>query len=122
MRRTLPRLALGLFVVYAGWNLWWLASGQWPDSLFHAATGWPCPSTGATRAFAAYLRGQWGEAFLLNPAAPVLLFLLLVSGGILLVRAVRGQRLRLPGYLGIAWGVVLVLAWAAKFALGSQYW
>lgn len=37
----------------------------------HAATGVPCPTCGATRAFAALLQGRIGTSLWMNPAVPV---------------------------------------------------
>jgi hypothetical protein len=122
LTRIVPLAALGLFVVYCGWNVAYLVWGRVPDSILHALTGLPCPTTGGVRSFAAYLQGHWLEGFLFNPFAPLLAGLFLVSVAILAWRAVRRQRVRLPGSLGIAWLVCLGLAWVTKFALGPAYW
>lgn len=64
---------------------------------FHAATGWPCPFCGFTRAFVALAHGDWGHALRDCPLAiplftvAVLLFIPSVAAVILGVRIRAGR-------------------------------
>lgn len=121
------RRALGLagtagLTIYLGWNFFWLAQRRLPPSLFRAATGWPCPTTGGTRSLAALLDGDWSLSLRLNAMTVPILALLVLSLGWLAAQAVRRRRLRLPQALFWAWLSVLALAWVLKLAGGSQYW
>jgi hypothetical protein len=66
-----------------GW-LWFILSKENPHSddlrlcLFHAVTGYPCPSCGTTRSVVFLLNGSFSSAFLTNPLGiPVLIGLVL---------------------------------------------
>ncbi len=67
--RLLCILAVALFIVWCGWNLFWLSRGQPPSALFRALTGLPAPTTGGTRAGKALLAGDWRESLRWNPLA-----------------------------------------------------
>jgi hypothetical protein len=45
---------------------------------FRAATGYPCPGCGMTRAFCALTQGQWRRAIAFNALSPLLYLALLV--------------------------------------------
>lgn len=54
----------GAFLVrWTGFSL----TGVLPPCIFHALTGMDCPGCGTTRMTEAILRGEFGEAFVLNP-------------------------------------------------------
>lgn len=63
---------------------------------FRSLTGWDCPLCGGTRLGAALLHGQVGTAFAYNPAVFLLLAVLTLLGGLWIVEAVGGPRVRLP--------------------------
>jgi hypothetical protein len=57
-------VSLGSFALGAGW----LAIGlPWPQCPFHAVTGWPCVTCGATRSTIAFLHGDVLSALRWNP-------------------------------------------------------
>lgn len=67
-----------------------------PRCLLRAATGMPCPFCGMTTGVLAVLRGDLGDAFAANPAAP--LFVLAVAVALLLRAPVlASQRARVTG-------------------------
>jgi hypothetical protein len=41
---------------------------------------------------------------------------------VLLCQALRRERLAVSSIIAWMWGVSLAIGWAAKFALGRQYW
>jgi hypothetical protein len=65
-------VALALLAGAAAWGV-----VDWPHLVcpFKAATGWPCPTCGATRAVFALARGEMAAALSMNPAAVVLVVL-----------------------------------------------
>ena len=109
--RFLRALAIATFIVYCGWNLFWLGLGQWPPALFLALTGLPAPTTGGIRSVAALLAGRWRESLHLNPGmAPILLILFLSLA--LLAREVWLRRPpRLPGWIVWSWCSLLATVW-----------
>jgi Protein of unknown function (DUF2752) len=57
----------------------WLALGlPWPRCPFHAVTGWPCLTCGATRASIAFLHGDFLSALRWNPLGFAVLCALVV--------------------------------------------
>ncbi len=82
-----PRHLYTISVLLSAMALLWLAAAclLTPDGLttvcpFRLATGLPCPACGSTRAAAAILRGNFGEALRLNPNG----YLLFAMGAVIL--------------------------------------
>lgn len=101
-----------------------------PRCTFHAATGWPCPFCGFTRAFVALAHGEWAGAWRDCPLGLVLflvalaLFVPNAAAMILGVRVRAGRwlpaMLRHPKRL-LAIGVLLFVAnWAYRIAFDRQ--
>jgi len=111
-----------MFGVYCHWQLWNLAKGKIPPSLFKTITGLPCPSTGCIRSINAYLSGNFLEGFLWNPMSLVFLVLLAWSLATIGYRVFKREPICLDGRLSAAWIFALGLAWILKFMLGSDYW
>jgi hypothetical protein len=109
-------------VVYAVWNVTWLASGKIPPSPLPVLLGVPCPTTGATRSLFALLRGDLQGSLLWNPFTVPILILLAMSLAMLIPEALRKKELVLPKWVATAWGSVLIMAWLSKFLLGRAYW
>jgi hypothetical protein len=63
----------------------------YPQCPFHALTGLLCPGCGATRALAALLHGNFGEAMRLNGLVVVLLPTLAAYGAAGYLRAIAGE-------------------------------
>ncbi|HEY1858780.1 MAG TPA: DUF2752 domain-containing protein, partial [Gemmataceae bacterium] len=111
-----------LFAGYGLWNLYWLAQGCIPPSIFLKVTGWPCPTTGGTRAIIQLCHGVWHESLRYNAMAIPIIVLLALSLGWLARQAVAKTNLNLP--LGIFWSWVIVLgvAWVLKLTGDPLYW
>jgi len=107
---------------YIAWNVMWISIGRTPPSVLLWAFGIPCPTTGSLRSFHALLRGNLSQSFLINPLMPVYSLLFMYSLVVLAVRVMRGQQLVLGPCVGWLWWTSLILGWAAKFALGREYW
>jgi hypothetical protein len=120
--RAIRACALGLFGFYLAWNAVWIVKGRIPPSILRAVTGIPCPTTGGFRSFMALASGHYAQSFLFNPLLPVYLLLFGYSVAVLLRQAIRRERLVLRPLVAWMWSIALVLGWAAKFALGRQYW
>jgi hypothetical protein len=89
-------LSLGTFVLLAVWLAARLAT---PQCAFHALTGFPCPTCGATRAAFQFLHGHFAASFRFNPLA----FLAFCAVAVydvyaLVVLTTRAPRLRLSNF------------------------
>ena len=115
-------VAVVCFPGYCVWNMYFLVSGCVPDSIFHAATGLPCPTTGGVRSIVGYLRGDWTQGFLFNPFAPLFVALFCLSVSFLARNAFRKKPVTIPNWMCRAWVASLALAWVTKFAIGPRYW
>jgi hypothetical protein len=115
-------VALGLFGFYLLWNALSIASGRVPVSILKGLTGLPCPTTGGIRSTLALLHGQWMEALLWNPFAPVYAGILALSAITLGARVYRREQMVLSPLLARVWILSLVAGWVAKFAIGPKYW
>jgi hypothetical protein len=126
MRAFRPNLmkpvAIVCFSGYCVWNCYFLMLGVVPDSILHAATGLPCPTTGGVRSMVAYLHGDFAQGFLYNPFAPVFIVLFCVSVSLLAHKAYHKKPLVISSLLTYAWALSLVSAWLSKFAIGPYYW
>ena len=120
--RTLRCLAAGLFVVYLGWNVYWLTQGSVPPSLFKSLTGLPCPTTGGTRSIYALCNGQLRLSLNYNPMTLPIVALFLASAIWPAILWVRGKRPAISRWMVYCWLVVLASAWLAKMLGSPQYW
>ena len=114
--------ACALFVVYCGWNAYWLFQWRVPPSLFLAFTGLPCPTTGGTRSMICLLRGDWQESLrwsmLTIPSA------VLFASSLWCVARCRLARhpIRLHDGFLFGWGALLAVAWVCKLLGNPNYW
>ncbi len=114
--------ALGLFVVYCLWNLFWLFQWRIPPSLFWAFTKLPCPTTGCTRSVMCLLRGEIAESLRWNLLTIPILVLFSITVGCVGLRLANRQPLQLHGHFLRAWGLLLAVAWLCKLFGNSNYW
>lgn len=76
--------------------IWFALHLPWPSCLFHALTGFPCVTCGATRATVQFLHGHFLAALILNPLIFVsLCAIALFDVYALVVLITRAPRLRL---------------------------
>ena len=132
LRRHLPGepdpelLALGASGATLGCGFAWVAARlPLPPCAFHAITGCPCPTCGATRCLLALLHGRTAEALAWNPllftALAVLALFNLYAVAVLLARL---PRLRLSlhppdlRFLRIACALLLAANWAYEIHHG----
>jgi hypothetical protein len=117
---NLELLGLGASAGAAAWGCAWVGLGlPLPRCAFHALTGCPCPTCGATRCVLALLHGRVAEAIAWNPmafAALAVIALLNVYAAAALALRLPRVRLRLsPAELRVA-GIVGLLVVAANWA------
>jgi hypothetical protein len=103
-----------MVLVYGVWQVVWLGQGRLPPALFLAITGLPAPTTGGTRSVLCLLRGDWRGSLHYNAMAIPITLLALGSAAWAVGQAFRRRRVRLPRGAGIAWVIVLGLAWSIK--------
>jgi len=115
-------LALVAFLGYLAWNLASLGQGRIPDSIWRAATGWPCATSGCTRSLKCLWQGDYRNALLFNPMTLAYLGLLLATAWVLYRRFRARQRLVLPSPLAYTWFASLAAGWLLKLAIGRAYW
>jgi hypothetical protein len=122
IRKFLRVAAVVSFLAYCLWNVYWLAQGQIPPSIFRSATGLPAPTTGGTRAVIALCRGEALESLRYNAMAIPILLLFTLTIGWLGRQAAARRRLLLPFGFFWAWLVVLAVAWVLKLTGDPMYW
>jgi hypothetical protein len=115
-RSALRAVALVCFAGYLAWNAWWLAGGRVPGSIFRAATGLPCPTTGGTRSALALLSGDIYASLAHNPFTLVFIGLLGWSVTALVRSYRRLGHAELGRGTGLAWFATLGVAWVFKLA------
>jgi len=121
-RFTLRTFAIALAVVFVGWNAFWLCQFQGPPSLMKALTGLPAPTTGITRSLKQLLSGNWLESVRYNAMLAPIGALLVLTLGLLAWQLFRRQRLAMPRWTVLGWGIVLIAAWVLKLAGDPNYW
>ncbi|TWT78810.1 hypothetical protein CA13_02070 [Planctomycetes bacterium CA13] len=99
---------------YLGWNVWEIAiGGQIPRSIFFAATGMPCATTGGTRSMLALLHGDLGLALRFNPfALPITALTATTTVHVVVCRQRPPHQFRLPNFYLPVWLTLLGIAWA----------
>ena len=122
MRRVVRPVALGAFIFYLVWNAAWIAGGQIPPSIMKSILGLPCPTTGGYRSILAFCRGDFAQSFLFNPMTLAYILLFGYSITVLSRQKFKRERLVLRPLIVWMWCLSLGIGWAAKFALGKQYW
>ena len=120
--RIVRYAALGAFIFYLAWNAAWIAHDRIPPSILRVVGGIPCPTTGGYRSFVALCRGELVQSFLYNPLMLVYLLLFIYSMAVLIHQFLNRKRLVLRPLIAWMWCASLLIGWAAKFALGKQYW
>jgi hypothetical protein len=120
--RIVRYAALSAFVFYLAWNAAWIAQGRIPPSILRALAGVPCPTTGGYRSFVALCRGEVVQSFLYNPLMLIYLLLFCYSMAVIFLQWIGRKRLVLSPFIAWMWCASLLMGWAAKFALGRQYW
>lgn len=85
----------GWIALLAAYIVFSLLDPEWaPNCLFKTATGYDCPACGAVRSASRFVRGEWREAFFLNPYLFVVAPYLLTVSYLSFVRHSGAQRLR----------------------------
>lgn len=85
----------GWIALLAAYIVLSLLDPEWaPSCLFKMATGYDCPACGAVRSASRFVRGEWREAFFLNPYLFVVAPYLLAVSYLSFVRRSGAQRLR----------------------------
>jgi len=92
------------------------------NCLFKSLTGLPCPTCGYSTAIGCLIGGDILHSFLHNPGWIfwIALQVLLVFIGIKSI--VTGRQIAIPGRLVLILAVLILLTWAAKFVIGSEYY
>ena len=100
--------------VYGVWQFYWLGMGQMPPALFLAVTGLPAPTTGGIRSVSCLLRGDWLGSLHHNAMTIPMSILAIGCVGWAMILASRRGQVRLPKGIGLAWVVLLAMAWSIK--------
>lgn len=90
--------------------------------IFKTITGLPCPSCGYSTAIGCLLAGDLGHSFLHNPGWIFWLALQILLVYIGLRSILTGRQAIIPGRLIIPLVVLILLTWAGKFIIGSEYY
>jgi len=105
-------LAYSLAAAYIVWNAWWLVvQNQLPQSMFYAATGLPCPTTGCTRSLVALCHGEFAASFRLNPFSLLISGFAILTAMHLIINRMRApKRFVIPSHYVPAWLGILGVA------------
>ena len=90
--------------------------------IFKSVTGLPCPSCGYSTAIGCLLAGDLGHSFLHNPGWIFWIALQVLLVYIGLKSILTGRQAVIPGRLIIPLVVLILLTWAGKFIIGSEYY
>ena len=112
--RALRCLAVAMISVYGVWQIYWLGMGQSPPALFLAVTGLPAPTTGGTRSIGCLLRGDWNGSLHHNAMTIPMTLMAIGCAAWIMVLASRRRQVCLPRGVGLAWVVLLAVAWSIK--------
>jgi len=75
---------------------WWATRLPWPVCAFHALTGYPCITCGATRSAIAFFHGRFLSSWNWNPLAFAAYCLIAIFNAYAFVAVIsRGRRLRI---------------------------
>jgi len=100
--------------IYVAWQILWLSQGQLPPALLLALTGLPAPTTGGCRSIACIFQGDWMGTLKCNAMAIPLSLLTIACVAWPAIQFYLGRPIRLPSGTGLAWVIVLALAWSIK--------
>ncbi len=106
--------AIAMIATYGVWQVYWLSRGQLPPAILLAATGLPAPTTGGTRSLVCLIQGDLVGSLQHNAMTIPIIFMAFGSVAWVTGQAMRGNRARLPNRIGLAWFVLLLLAWSLK--------
>ncbi len=88
-----PFIGMGMALAAVGvWVLSLLPARFHPACGFHAVTGHPCPTCGATRSLTMVLYGHWEEAFLTSPLFALTVWVLLAWVAVGAMGWIAGRR------------------------------
>lgn len=118
-----PRL-LGCtsLAAYITWNLHWLALKKIPPSIAIGVFHIPAPTTGMTRSFFCFLKGDFFTSLKWNPFTIPLILLLAWSLLSLIKQVVKKEKLNLNRVQVTAWLFILVTAWLFKLIQSPAWW
>ena len=114
LKTSLRCFAVAMMSVYAAWQVYWLSMGQLPPALFLAVTGLPAPTTGGTRSLGCLLRGDWLGSLHHNAMTIPITLMAIGCAVWVMAQAYYLRQVRLPRGIGLAWAVLLTLAWSIK--------
>ncbi|HVS00812.1 MAG TPA: DUF2752 domain-containing protein [Thermoanaerobaculia bacterium] len=93
--------------------------------IFRRVSGIPCPGCGMTRAFAHLAKGEWREAVVDHPLAPLLALELGLAWAIWGCALAGWVPFRLPHWFGgllLAHVAVLAAIWLGRLSTGTLPW
>ena len=92
------------------------------NCVFKSLTGLPCPTCGYSTAIGCFIGGDFLHSFLHNPGWIFWLALQLVLVYLGIRSVLTGRQAVLPLRLVLVLAVFILLNWAAKFVIGSEYY
>ena len=111
---ALRSLAVAMIAIYSVWQVYWLSRWEFPPALFLALTGLPAPTTGGIRSIVCLMHGDWIGSLHNNAMTIPMTVMAITCAFWATGQAYFGHQVRLPKGMGLAWAVVLTLAWSIK--------
>lgn len=120
--RILRGAAFSSFLLYLGWNAWWLSTFRVPPSILLGVFGIPAPTTGMTRACRALFADNIMASLSWNAFTLPLIALFAWSFARFLQGVFRGHFTPLSRLVVWLWIFVLTGAWVTKLLQGPAWW
>lgn len=112
--RALRCFAIAMLLVYGVWQVCWLGTGQLPPAIFLAVTGLPAPTTGGVRSLICLFCGDWLGSLHYNAMTIPMTVMAIGCAAWVMFLASRRRQIHLPQGMGLAWVVLLAVAWSIK--------
>ena len=90
--------------------------------IFRSITGIPCPTCGYSSAIGSLLDGNLSLSFLHNPGWIFWVFFQVLLVFIGIKSLITGKQALIPNRFVIPLALLIILIWAGKFIIGSEYY
>lgn len=108
--RLLALCAFLGFILYVGWNMFYVSKGNIPPSILYKLTGIPSPTTGMYRSFIGIVQMDYRVYITNNPFVIPFIILLLYTIVIIATKYKNEQPLRISNSMGLSYMLVFAIS------------